>query len=73
MAGTDRLAVRLGRLAAAEERSREAHDDDVRALHAAVREAEAAGLSVRAIARAVGKSVTHTHRIMAGLTGPGVD
>lgn len=62
--------TRLTRLAAAEHASFEVHQDDVRALHGACREAEDAGVSVREIAKAIGKSVTQTHRILTGLTGP---
>ena len=64
------LAIRLRRIAEAERRSRETYLDDVRALHAVVREAEAERKSVRWIARIIKKSVAQTHRIMAGITGP---
>jgi len=62
--------IRLRRLAAAERASKQAHDDDVSALHGECREAESEGWSVREIARVIGMSPAHTHRIMAGLTGP---
>jgi hypothetical protein len=64
------LGERLERLAAAEQRSKEAYEDSVSALHAAIREAEEAGKSVRWIADRVGKSKTHAHRIAGGITGP---
>lgn len=62
--------LRLRRLAAAERASREAHEDDVYALHTECRTAESEGWSVREIARNIKMSPAHTHRIMAGLTGP---
>jgi len=62
--------IRLARLAAAERASQEAHTDDVLALHAECREAEQEGWTVREIARKIQRSPAHTHRIMAGLTGP---
>lgn len=61
------MAVRLSRLSLAERRSKEAWQDDVSALHAAIREADEAGDSVREIAAAVERSSSDTHRIMAGL------
>ncbi|RGC64995.1 hypothetical protein C5N14_30865 [Micromonospora sp. MW-13] len=61
------MAVRLSRLAAAHDRSKEAYEDDVSALRAAIREADEAGESVRKIAAACGYSPSHTHRIMSGL------
>lgn len=60
----------MRRLAAAAAASEEALTDDVSALHAECRAAEAEGWSVREIARNIGKSPAHAHRIMAGLTGP---
>lgn len=65
------LEVRLRRLAAAEQRSREAHEDDVMALHIAISDADTAGYSVRRIARLIDRSPSHTHRIVAGISGPG--
>jgi len=62
--------IRLRRLAAAEQASGEAHEDDVIALHSECRAAEADGWSVRDIARTIRKSPAQTHRIMVGLTGP---
>lgn len=62
--------IRLRRLAAAERASRDTWKDDVSALHSECREAESEGWSVREIARSIGMSPAHTHRIMAGLTGP---
>jgi hypothetical protein len=62
--------TRLARLAAAERASREALNDDVSALHAEIRAAEEDGWTVREIARKILRSPAHTHRIMAGLTGP---
>lgn len=62
--------IRLRRLAAAERASHEAHEDDVTALHSECRAAESDGWSVRDIARTIKMSPAHTHRIMAGLTGP---
>lgn len=62
--------IRLRRLAAAERASREAHEDDVTALHSECRAAETDGWSVRDIARNIKMSPAHTHRIMARLTGP---
>jgi predicted transcriptional regulator len=67
----EKLEIRLTRLAAAERRSKETHTDDVSALHDAIREAESVPKSVRWIADRIGRSVSHTHRIMSGLTGPG--
>lgn len=61
------LYVRLRRLAEAERRSKEAHTDDVSALHAAIGEADEDTESVRKVAAAIGKSPSHTHRIMSGL------
>jgi len=62
--------IRLRRLAAAERASHEAWQDDVSALHQEVRAAETDGWTVREIARVITKSVAHTHRIMARITGP---
>lgn len=62
--------IRLRRLAAAERASHEAWQDDVAALHEEVRNAESDGWTVREIARVISKSIAHTHRIMAQLTGP---
>lgn len=62
--------LRLRRLAAAERASREAHEDDVSALHSECKAAESEGWSVREIARNIKMSPAHTHRIMSGLTGP---
>lgn len=60
--------TRLARLAAAEKRSREAHQDDLSALISEVQLADSEGVGVREIARTVGKSPAHTHRwIVAGL------
>lgn len=66
-----KLATRLRRIAAAYDRSREAYRDDLSALRAVVREADEAGWSVREIASHIGKSPSHTHRIMTGLSGGG--
>jgi hypothetical protein len=62
--------IRLRRLAATERASAEAHTDDVIALHKECRQAESENWTVREIARVIGRSPAHTHRIMAGLTGP---
>lgn len=62
--------IRLKRLSAAEQASHDTWQDDVTALHQECRDAEHDGWTVREIARAIGKSPAHTHRIMARLTGP---
>lgn len=62
--------IRLQRLAAAVKASGEVYTDDVSALHDEVREAEHEQWTVREIARSIGYSVAHTHRIMCKLTGP---
>lgn len=64
--------IRLRRLAAAVRASEEALEDDVLALHRECQEAEQERWSVRDIARNIGLSPAHTHRIMARLTGPTV-
>ena len=63
--------IRLQRLAAAVKASGETYNDDVSALHDEIRAAERDNWTVREIARNIGFSVAHTHRIMCGLTGPG--
>lgn len=62
--------IRLRRLAAAADRSKQAYEDDLRSLHAEIRAAEQEKRPVRWIAHQIGLSVAHTHRIMCALTGP---
>lgn len=60
----------MRRLAACAEASEMAYRDDVLALHNECKAAESERWTVREIARVINKSPAHTHRIMAGLTGP---
>ncbi len=66
----ENLEIRLLRLTARWERSKDVFEDDTRALHGVVQEAREAGHSVRWIARAIRKSPGYTFKIMNALVGP---
>jgi len=63
------LELRLIRLTARWERSKEVFEDDTRALHLTIQEARGQH-SVRWIARAIRKSPGYTHKLMHALVGP---